>query len=44
MVKKQGLAKEIFQNNANMQGGKRVPLKPVREYGTGMPVKKGKKK
>lgn len=48
MVKKAGLASKIFQTEGHKQGGKRVPLPPVREYGTGVkamsPAKKMAKK
>jgi len=39
MVSKPKLAQKIFQIEGHMQGSKRVPMKPVREYGTGMPSK-----
>ena len=29
-----------FQENAHMQGSKKVPMKQVKEYGTGTPYKK----
>lgn len=31
---------KTFQENAHMQGSKRVPMKQVKEYGTGLPFKK----
>lgn len=37
-------AKELFKESAKFQSGKRVPLPAQREYGTGLPVKKSKKK
>lgn len=40
MVKKQALAKKIFGENAHMQGSKDVPMKQVKEYGTGAKYKK----
>lgn len=40
MVTKKGLASKIFGENGNMQGSKRVPMKAVKEYGTGLPYKK----
>lgn len=29
-----------FQENAHMQGSKKVPMKQDKEYGTGLPYKK----
>ena len=39
VVKKKG-AQKTFQEEAHMQGGTTVPVKPKRAYGTGLPEKK----
>lgn len=31
---------KTFQENGHMQGSKKVPMKQVKEYGTGLPYKK----
>jgi hypothetical protein len=44
MVEKKKKAQVKFQEEAHMQGGKRVPLPAGRVYGTGLPPKTIKKK
>lgn len=43
MVKKSGKS-SIFEDNAKMQGGNKIPLPAKKEYGTGLPYKKAKVK
>ena len=40
MEKKKSGKQSTFQDNAHMQGSKKVPMKQVKEYGTGLPFKK----
>lgn len=39
MVKKMSSKAKDFDDNANYQGSKKVPMKQVKEYGTGLPYK-----
>ena len=40
MIKKMNSKAKDFQDEAHMQGSKRVPLPAIRKYGTGLPDKK----
>lgn len=40
MEKKKKGSQKDFQKEGHFQGSAKVPLKPMREYGTGLPAKK----
>lgn len=40
MTKKQCGKQKTFQDEGTYQGSKKVPMKQVKEYGTGLPFKK----
>lgn len=39
-TKKQSGKQKTFQDNGHYQGSNKVPMKMVKEYGTGLPFKK----
>ena len=39
-TKKKSGNQKTFQENGHIQGSKKVPMKQVKEYGTGLPFKK----
>lgn len=38
--KKKSGSQATFQENAHNQGSRKVPMKQLKEYGTGLPMKK----